>query len=661
MNTRENGPDFHEIANMFRVGSVVLLLLHFYFYCYGAFKHWKLRTTISDHIMLEIAKTGLYDHFYTSKLVALGLLALALLVSGGRKEEQSRYRPLLLLLAFGLLCYFGSYIIYPEAEASPRPSCIYMGVTFAGYLLMMAGAGKLYGALSAGLSRQGGTVMNEGFQQEERLLKTPYSLHLRGKYRWKGRERKSWINFINPRRGILIVGSPGAGKSWFIIEPMIRQLIEKGFVLFVYDFKAPVLTRQVYNLFLQHKDRYPSGTAFYSINFTDLSRSHRCNLIDPSTLKSLADAIGCSKTILLSMNKTWVNRQGEFFVESPVNFLAAVIWWLRKYKNGAFCTLPHVIELAQMPYDKLFTILGADPEIQTLVSSFIQAFKNKSMELVDSQISSAKIPLGRLASADLYYILSGNDLSLDINNPSAPKILCLGGDPPRQEALAPVLSLYIDRLNKLINRQGQHPCAVVCDEFATVRAASVLTTVATGRSNDIITILAVQDHSQLQTQYSPAEADMILNTTGNLVCGQVGGKTAEWVCKRFPAVAQHHESVSENSRDTSISRSQQMANPMSTATIATLSAGEFAGIVTDEPKKTLKWKAFHARLINDPAALEKERKTWKKLPVVRKVDDTVIRKNFLRIKDEVRDIMDAEMARIAADVKLRGFMLRGGG
>src|SRR5258708_8900457 len=345
------------------------------------------------------------------------------------------------------------------------------------------------------------------------------------------------------------MGSPGSGKSWFIIEPMIHQLIQKGFALFIYDFKYNALTSQVYNQFLRYRDKYPPSAKLYCINFTDLSRSHRCNLIEPGTLEYMADAIGASRTILLSMNKTWVNRQGEFFVESPVNFLAALIWYLRKFQNGQYCTLPHAIELAQAPYEHLFTLLNTEPEIETLIGPFIEAYRNKTMEMLDSQVSSAKIPLGRLASPDLYYILTGNDLSLDINDPAAPKILCLGRDPPRQEALAPVLSLYIDRLNKLINKQVKHPCALVCDEFATIRAYSVLTTIATARSNNIIPILAVQDLSQLRTQYAREEADLILNITGNLVCGQVGGETARRVSERFPRATQYTQTVSLNTSD----------------------------------------------------------------------------------------------------------------
>jgi type IV secretory pathway TraG/TraD family ATPase VirD4 len=376
-------------------------------------------------------------------------------------------------------------------------------------------------------------------------------------------------------------------------------------------------------------------------------------MIAPATMVWMSDAIGASRTILLSMNKTWVNRQGEFFVESPINFLAALIWWLRKHRDGIFCTLPHAIELAQIGYDKLFTILSVDPEIQNLINAFKQAYLNNSMELVDSQVSSAKIPLSRLSSPDLYYILTGNDCTLDINDPAAPKIICLGGDPPRQEALAPVLSLYIDRINKLVNRPGRHCCALVCDEFATIRASSVLTTIATARSNNIIPILAVQDLSQLRTQYSREEADLILNITGNLICGQVGGETARWVSERFPGTMQYKTTVSVNRSDTSISKSEQMGSAISPATIATLSSGQFVGITADDPDKELTLKAFHARIIRDPKVLiNKDQPGWKTLPVIRPVTIAEVEENFRRVKREVLKLVDAEVKRIMSDPDL---------
>ncbi|MES1250205.1 MAG: TraM recognition domain-containing protein [Chitinophaga rupis] len=343
------------------------------------------------------------------------------------------------------------------------------------------------------------------------------------------------------------------------------------------------------------------------------------------------------------MNKTWIHQQGDFFIESPINFLAALIWFLRKYKEGIYCTLPNVIELAQIPYDKLFTVLNTEPEIQILVGPFIETFRNKSMKLLDSQIASARIPLGRLASPDLYYILTGNDCNLDINDPAAPKILCLGGDPLRQEALAPVLSLYIDRLNKRINQKDKYKCALICDEFATVRAYSMTTTIATARSNNIVPVIAVQDLSQLRTQYSRDEADLILNISGNLLCGQVGGETARWISERFPRVWQDRTSISINSSDTSIMKSHQWEPSLTPATIATLSSGEFVGIVADDPGKEMELKAFHARLVRDPKDMAS---SLPPLPIVREINEATIRENFARVRQDILTLVETEISYI---------------
>jgi hypothetical protein len=640
--TSQNSSNFRDIARLSQSISIVLLLLHFYYYNYDLFYQWHWTAPIGDRILLSISTTGLFANPFRSKILALAFLALSLLGIRGRKDEKIKMSTSLGVIFLGALFYF----------LSP-----YSVFVIAGYLFILVGGTRLSRALQVPWDKKDPFGRGQaGFPQEERRRENDFSLHLKARYAYKGKWRNSWINLINPRRGVLIMGSPGSGKSWFIIEPLIRQLIEKNFALFVYDFKYPALTRLTYNCFLAHRGKYPPGTAFYSINFTDLSRSHRCNVLDPATIQQVSDAIGVSRTILLSINKTWIHRQGEFFVESPINFLAALIWFLRKYMGGIFCTLPHAIELAQAPYDRLFALLETEPEIQTLINPFIEAYRNKVMEMLDGQISSAKIPLGRLASPDLYYILTGNDLSLDINNPAAPKILCLGGDPPRREALAPVMSLYIDRLSRLVNRSGQYPCALVCDEFATVRAYGMTDTIATARSNNIVPILAVQDLSQLRTQYSRDEADQILNITGNLLCGQVGGDTARWISERFPRVLHDRTSMSTNSNDTTISQSRQWEPTITPSTIATLSSGEFLGIVADDPGQELELKAFHARLVREKGDQPRQFN----LPIINDTGDATIQNIFIQIKQDIQGILFDEMTQLPTDPILQNRDIEGG-
>ena len=484
-----------------------------------------------------------------------------------------------------------------------------------------------------------------GFPQERKRLVSSCSLHLAARYTDRGKSRKSWINFVNPRRGVLILGSPGCGKTWFIIEPLISQLLQKGYALFVYDYKFDSLSRYVYEEFLANRRSGVKGVQFYCINFTDLRRTHRCNVLEPASLTHISDALGMARTVLLSINKTWVNRQGDFFVESPINFLGAIIWYLKKYEGGKYCTLPHAIELAQYSYKELFPILNSVSDIQALMKAFMEAEEHRTFEMLDGQIASARIPLGRLVSPDIYYVLTGDEVGLDINDRRAPKVFCLGGSAVRQEALAPILSLFTDRLNRRINREGGVPCGLVCDEFATVRAYTITELVATARSNNIIPILSVQDLNQLKTQYTHTEAETILNIAGNVICGQVGGDTARWLSERFPRIQQERVSTSENQQGSSETRGQSWEPSMSPATIGTLSSGEFAGVVADEPGTELPIKVFHAR-IRPP----KERTAHlPPLPLVRDLDEREVQEQFERVRKEVRELVSYEKSRVAKE------------
>jgi len=637
--------------------SVLLLLLHLYYYCCDAARHWGLMPDPALKVMEKIEDTGFFHHIGVSKLLAVVFLALSLFGPSGRKDKKFNVRVTAILLAVGLSLFFISALIYREwrtwnmpLDKAAQGEIWYAVVSLAGYILLLAGGKRLFRHLPSSFSGKDPFGKERtGFPQENQKRKSPFSLHFQARYEYLDKENKSWINIINPRRGVLILGSPGSGKSWFIIEPCIRQLIEKGIAIFIYDYKYDALTKLAYNLFQQNKHRYPKETAFYTINFTDPCRSHRCNLLDPANLEWISDAFGVSRTLLYSLNKTWIHKQGEFFVESPINFLAALIWFLRKYQDGRYCTLPHVIELAQVEYEQLFSILSLEPEIRSLIRPFIEAYRDEVMDMLDSQVASARIPLARLASPDLYYILTGNDCRLDINEPAAPKIFCLAGNPPRQEALAPVLSLYIDQLNKQVNRAGKYPCALVCDEFATVRAYSTLATMATARSNDIIPILAIQDINQLRTQYSREEADMILNIAGNVFCGQTSGETAQRISQRFPKVLQGQDSISTNSNDTSVSHSLQWNDTITPATIANLSSGEFVGIVADDPGQVIEYKTFHARLVHEkvqPVADDP-------LPVVRDVSREMVVEVFHQVKWDIEYMVKAELARMAGDEELR--------
>ncbi|WP_447642610.1 MULTISPECIES: type IV secretory system conjugative DNA transfer family protein [Chitinophagaceae] len=439
-----------------------------------------------------------------------------------------------------------------------------------------------------------------------------------------------------------------SGKSYFVIRHVITQHIRKGFCMFVYDFKFPDLSQIVYNTWLNNQDKYGGKSHCYFINFDDLTRTHRCNPLDPTSMKDITDASESARTILLGLNTQWIQKSGDFFVESPINFVTAVIWFLARYKNGVYCTLPHVIEIMGTDYDKLFTVLRTEETIGSLLSPFINAFLHDAMEQLEGQIASAKIAMARLSSPQLYFVLSGNDFKLDINNPQEPKLVCMGNNPQKIQIYGAVLSLYVNRLVKLVNQKGKIKSSLVFDEYPTIYTP-LDTVIATGRSNLISTTIGIQSIEQVRKNYGKEQADVVMNIVGNIISGQASGDTAKQLSERIGKIMQDRESLSINRNDTSISQSKQLETAVPPSKIAMLSSGEFVGLVADNPDCKIPLKAFHCEIINDHAALKKEEKAYKPIPVIRQVDESMVQMNYQQIKEDVENIIDSVMMDLMGD------------
>lgn len=662
MHTGENHEGLRKILDMTRLISIAVLGLHFYYYCYTAFQHWELTAPLADRILGNIERTGLFAWFHKSKIIALAFLAISLLGVKGKKDEKISYKMAAAYIVSGLAIYFAACTVLLPAWAPTLAGPLYMAVTTAGYILALTGGTILSRVIQLGFSNDIFNHENETFPQEERLLTNPYSINLPAKYYHKSKWRKSWINIINPFRGVLVVGSPGAGKTYFVVQHVIKQLIEKQFTMFIYDFKYPDLSLIAYNYYLKCRDRYKVTPSFYVINFDDLNRSHRCNVVPPSSLMDISDATDGVRTLMLGLNRSFIKRQGEFFVESPINFVTAILWFLRQYQDGEFCTLPHCIELANLEYDRLFSILQYEETLHTLLSPFINAYKSDVMEQLEGQLGAAKIALGRLSSPQLYWILSGNDFTLDINNPKEPKIVCVGNNPGKVQTYGAVLSLYINRMNKLVNQQGKEPCAKIYDEYPSITVMNMDSAMATERSNKCCTILAIQDANQLRKEYGKEEADTILGIAGNVIFGQTSGDTAKHFSERMGKTLQARASYSINRTDTSISHSKQLESVMPPSKIASFSAGEFGGIVADDPDCPIKLKAFHNYIQNDHVALKREKEEFQEFDIIRQVTPAMVHRNFLQIRQDVQDIADDVLARMMEDpVKMRMIVIKDSG
>ncbi len=659
MHTGENEQALRKILDMTRLISITILIIHFYYYCYSAFELWGWQSTFSDRILSNIYNTGLFSNFHKSKLIALGFLGISLLGAKGKKNEKLNYRTAFAYLITGLLIYFISYLCMKLNTPIMTTAILYMALAGIGFLLVLTGGTLLSRIIRDKINNKDiFNKENETFPQEERLLENEYSINLPARYQLKDKQRKSWVNIINPFRAIMVLGTPGSGKSYFVIRHVITQHIRKGFTMFVYDFKFDDLSKIAYNTWLKNQHRYTKPPAFYVINFDDLTHSHRCNPLEPSAMTDITDAAESARTILMGLNREWIKRQGDFFVESPINFLTAIIWYLKKYKDGEFCTLPHVIELMQVDYDSLFTLLRTEKEIEVLINPFVNAYLNDVMEQLEGQIASAKVAMARLSSPQLYYVLSGNDFNLDINNPDDPKIVCMGNNPQKIQIYGAVLSLYVNRLIKLVNKKGKLKSSLIFDEFPTIYLNNMDSLIATARSNKVSTCLGIQDFSQLRKDYGREQADVIMNITGNIVSGQVTGDTAKQLSERFGKIMQDRESYSINSGDTSISRSKQLEAAIPPSKISGLSSGEFVGMVADNPDCKIDLKAFHCEIINDHESLKREEQHYQDIELIRKLDSGMVQRNYFQIKQDIQDIIQSEMERLLNNPGLSHLVVR---
>ena len=352
-----------------------------------------------------------------------------------------------------------------------------------------------------------------------------------------------------------------------------------------------------------------------------------------------------------------IQKQGDFFVESPIILLAAIIWYLKIYDNGRYCTFPHAIEFLNRPYAQIFPILTSYPELENYLSPFMDAWESNAQDQLQGQIASAKIPLSRMISPALYWVMTGDDFSLDINNPKEPKILVVGNNPDRQNIYSAALGLYNSRIVKLINKKKQLKSSVIIDELPTIYFRGLDNLIATARSNKVAVCLGFQDFSQLTRDYGDKESKVIQNTVGNIFSGQVVGETAKNLSERFGKVLQKRQSMTINRNDKSTSISTQMDSLIPASKISNLTQGMFVGAVSDNFDERIEQKIFHAEIVVDSAKVSAEMKAYKKIPVIAEFTDSdgndilreTIDSNYRIVKQEIIALVESETERIKAD------------
>ena len=635
--------------------SVIFLLVNCYWFCYEAFHVWGFTLDIIDKILMNFQRTtGLFSSILWTKLFCVVFLALSCLGTKGVKEEKITWPKIWTVLFSGFVFFFLNWWLLALPIGKVGAASLYIFTLSVGYICLLMGGVWMSRLLKNNLMDDVFNTENESFMQETRLMENEYSVNLPTRFYYKKKWNNGWINVVNPFRASMVLGTPGSGKSYAIVNNYIKQQIEKGFAMYIYDYKFPDLSEIAYNHLLNHLDAYQVKPQFFVINFDDPRKSHRCNPINPSFMTDISDAYESAYTIMLNLNRSWIQKQGDFFVESPIILLAAIIWFLKIYENGKYCTFPHAIEFLNRPYAQIFPILTSYDELANYLSPFMDAWEGGAQDQLQGQIASAKIPLSRMISPALYWVMTGDDFSLDINNPNEPKVLVVGNNPDRQNIYSAALGLYNSRIVKLINKKKQLKSSVIIDELPTIYFRGLDNLIATARSNKVAVCLGFQDFSQLTRDYGDKESKVIQNTVGNVFSGQVVGETAKNLSERFGKVLQQRQSMTINRNDKSTSISTQMDSLIPASKISNLTQGMFVGAVSDNFDERIDQKIFHAEIIVDSAKVSVEMKAYRPIPVIADFTNEdgfenlkeTIEANYRRVKQEILSLVDSEIEQI---------------
>ncbi|XAZ81942.1 YWFCY domain-containing protein (plasmid) [Fibrella sp. ES10-3-2-2] len=710
-----------QTVELFIIAAVGLLLLHCLWFCHELTEPviW-IRSYLYSFLSTLNNRLGLFRHPFTSKAFVLLLLFLYAIGSKGKIDPGIGRQQVLRHTGAGLLLFLGSIpLLYSKALIAPLAvDILYIGLTVGGTMQLIKGGQYLSRILFTRSPNDIFNDTNEEFPQNETFVQNEFSIHFQTQYFFKGQWRQGLINIVNPFRSNMVLGLQGSGKTFAVLIQALWQSLYKGYTAYVYDFKFPDLTEEAYNAYRKtlaentyawtpadqlaerNRNQQPLIPKFYVLNFDDIEFSHRCNPIHADGMTDVMDAYEAAQTVMLNLNKTWAQKQGEFFPESAINFLTSVFWYLRtislKYRAlleaertkpesardpdrlAAYqrlancCTFPHTLEFTNRRYDETFALMERYPEVEIYVRPFIDARDGGAMEQLEGQISSVRIPMARLSSPTLYWVMTGHDFSLDINNPNDPKILCTGNNPDRTAIYGTAFSLYTARLMKSVNRKGRLKSALFWDELPTMFLKGLDMLIATARSNKVATWLGIQDFEQLTRDYGEKEAKVIMNLGANVFSGTVVYETAEKLSRRFGKTNQAKESITYSKNDTTINVSQQLTEMIPAAKISRLKQGEFVGQFVDNFGEELDLKTFKCLISVDSEQLKKPHK----LPPMLDLDGIIrdvyggnpgtltpterqhyktqlLQDNYRRVKEDIQLLVDYEVAEFGIVFKER--------
>lgn len=663
------------VAALF-VFTMILTVLDVYYFNYDFFYNLGIHNGYIEDKLIRLNGTFLFKNPYILRTFIIILIGATIFVAKIKMKitEQEQEKKRIIPYSVGAcLIYIGIPFMFKIFGYSNASVIVYLVLSTMGFFSSIYFIAKIYKLYYADLMQDRFGVESRKFDQCKEKMENENSINIE--------TEDGWINIINPFRASMVLGTPGSGKSYaFIIEAII-QLIKKGSSMLLYDYKFPDLSLIAYNSMQRYKENYKVPPKFSVINFDDLTRTNRCNPLQPNLMEDPTDAIEAAQALMLGLYPKWSQKSGDFFVESAINFVASGIWALKIIQNGKYCTVPHLIQFMSLEYDKMFPILKYvnDEFINNVIAPFLSAYEQEATDQLEGQLGTVRIAISRLTSPSVYYVMTddfeqiekkdengnpilnpitqeqdydyisktGISVSLQINDPKNPQIFCLSNNPKKQRVYSPLLSLYNTRLMSLINKKRMNRCGVILDELPTLAfpPSTVDNLIATGRSNKIAVFLGFQDFTQLIRDFGKDIAEAIIGTVGNIFSGQVNFDTAKKLSENFGKIKVKKESISESKDSTSVSINTEMVDLIPASVISTLSQGTFVGKLADERGQELEQKFFYSKILID----HKERQTYEQgeIPAFAKFDkpiSEVVKKNFERIKTEIVELAEAYAA-----------------
>ncbi len=611
-------------------------------------------------IMLRLQLFTIFNNIVYSKLA---ILALILITSIGTKPRKTLKlnitKGILLPLGLGVTFITISILFYIQSldglGTINHYDIMYVISSLMGSVLLHSGLDNCSKAIKNRLLDDRFNIENESFEQSTTKIDTKYSINIPTKFIYLNKVKNGWLNLTNPFRGTIVLGTPGSGKSYSIICPAIKQLIKKKFSLLIYDFKYPDLAQMAYYHYLINHP--PDNQAnrpfeFHMVNLTDLEYSRRVNPLAPQYIETLADAIETAESLIESLRKSnEMSGDNQFFTQSAINYLSACIFFLSKYENGKYSSLPHVMALLNRSYDEIFNLLWTNDELESLLSPFRSAYDHKAFNQLEGQIGTLKVNISRINTKESAWVFSGQDFNLSISNPNHPALLIISNNPKTQNINSAANSVLLNRISKLVNTRNNYPCGIIIDELPTIYFHRIQNLISTARSHKVAVVLGIQELPQLVEGYGKTGAETILAVIGNVISGAVRKKeTLDWLEKLFGKIKQIKKGYSVSRGVISTSFNEQSDYLIPASKIADLQAGQIVGKLTQEALSIKQLKRFrpglgtyNCRVDLDVSQIENEKQAFVTLPKYYDFEEKkeeILFENFQRIKSDIQKIIE---------------------